>query len=118
MLDPWEEEARKSEVAPDLMEIVVSRLRDYPRLSAQSREETLRGLWNRLRADYPELAAPAGQSRGAEAAVVRSDEHQPSPAETSTGGHEIPKKPPSAAQPEPSSLRGEPDEAALEVEEG
>lgn len=118
MLDPWEEEARKSEVAPDLMEIVVSRLRDYPRLSAQSREETLRGLWNRLRADYPELAAPAGQSRGAEAAEVRPDEHQPSPAETSTGGHEIPKEPPSAARPEPSSLRGDPDEAAHVQAEG
>ncbi len=65
MLDPWGEEARESGVPSKLTDIVVARLRDYPRLSAKSREETLRGLWNRLRAEYPELASSPGKSEGA-----------------------------------------------------
>ena len=56
MLEPWKEEALSSDVSQELVDAVVSRLSDYPRLSAKSREDTLRGLWNRLRAEYPELA--------------------------------------------------------------
>ncbi len=70
MLDPWREEARESGVPPELTDIVVARLRDYPRLSAKSREETLRGLWNRLHAEYPELASSPGKSEGAGAEPV------------------------------------------------
>ena len=56
MLVPWTEEALSTGVTQELVDVVVSRLSDYPRLSAKSREDTLRGLWNRLRAEYPELA--------------------------------------------------------------
>ena len=56
MLVPWSEAALKSSVTQELVDVVMSRLSDYPRLSAKSREDTLRGLWNRLRAEYPELA--------------------------------------------------------------
>ena len=70
MLDPWGEEARESGVPSKLTDIVVARLRDYPRLSAKSREETLRGLWNRLHAEYPELASSPGKSEGAGAEPV------------------------------------------------
>ncbi|GMR11607.1 MAG: ATP-dependent DNA helicase RecG [Anaerolineae bacterium] len=76
MLDPWEEEARESGVPPELADVVVARLRDYPRLSAKSREETLRGLWNRLHAEYPELASSAGKSEGAGTKPVRQGRSQ------------------------------------------
>ena len=55
MLEPWRDEALESGVAPELIDVVTARLGDYPRLSAKSREETLHGLWNRVRAEYPEL---------------------------------------------------------------
>jgi len=55
MLEPWEAEARAAGLPPALVEAVVTRLRDYPRLSQPSREETLRGLGNRIRAEFPEL---------------------------------------------------------------
>ncbi len=59
MLEPWREEALESGVASELVDVVVARLGDYPRLSANSREETLHGLRNRLRAEYPELGPSA-----------------------------------------------------------
>jgi ATP-dependent DNA helicase RecG len=69
MLEPWKEEALESGVSPELIDVVVARLGDYARLSAKSREETLRGLWNRLRAEYPELAPAREESAEAAAAA-------------------------------------------------
>ena len=56
MLEPWAEEAKASNLADSSIELVVSRLRDYGRLSPNSRYESLQGLWNRLRKAHPELA--------------------------------------------------------------
>ncbi|MFQ5922184.1 MAG: ATP-dependent DNA helicase RecG [Anaerolineales bacterium] len=108
MLDPWEEEARETGVAPELIDIVVARLRDYPRLSAKSREETLRGLWNRLHAEYPELAASPRKSEGAGAEPVG---HGLSQAKPSAGEHDIPQEQASAAE---RASTGEPDSAQAE----
>ena len=49
MLDNWEAEARADELPESLIEAVVSRLRDYQRLSPESRGDALKGLWNRIR---------------------------------------------------------------------
>ncbi|MBN1266870.1 MAG: ATP-dependent DNA helicase RecG [Anaerolineales bacterium] len=54
MLGPWEKDASTSGINDELIEVVTSRLRDYPKLSALSREEVLQGVWNRIRASYPE----------------------------------------------------------------
>jgi ATP-dependent DNA helicase RecG len=54
MLEPWESEARATGLPEAIIQVVVTRLRDYPTLSPASREETLRGMWSRLRADFPE----------------------------------------------------------------
>lgn len=48
ILDHWENEAQADELPQDLMELIVERLRDYPRLSPSSRAETLQGLWKRI----------------------------------------------------------------------
>ncbi len=48
MLDPWEVEARADSLPEDLIEAVVSRLRDYHRLSEPSRQEALQGIWRRI----------------------------------------------------------------------
>ena len=51
MLDHWEAEARADDLNEDLIQAVCSRVRDYPRLSASSRVETLKGLWSRIQRD-------------------------------------------------------------------
>jgi ATP-dependent DNA helicase RecG len=48
MLAPWEAEARVDELSEDFIQVVVSRLRDYQRLSPKSRAEALQGLWRRI----------------------------------------------------------------------
>jgi ATP-dependent DNA helicase RecG len=55
MLDLWEKEAREKGIPTQISEVVVSRLRDYPKLSPQSRQEVLSGLWYRLCSEYPDL---------------------------------------------------------------
>jgi ATP-dependent DNA helicase RecG len=55
MLEPWKKEAQENQIPEQLIEVVLSRLRDYPKLSPQSRQEVLNGLWNRLCSEYPEL---------------------------------------------------------------
>ncbi|MFQ5944035.1 MAG: ATP-dependent DNA helicase RecG, partial [Anaerolineales bacterium] len=88
MLDPWKEEARNADVAPELISIVEARLRDYHRLSAKSREETLRGLWNRLRAEYSDLATTLEGTVASEAAAADNGGEvaaEDSPAEKGAG---------------------------------
>ena len=55
MLETWESEARNDGVAEEVIQAVTSRLRDYERLSPDSRKVTLFGIGNRLKREYPEL---------------------------------------------------------------
>lgn len=55
MLQTWEAEARNDGVAEAVIEAVTSRLRDYKRLSPESRKMTLFGIGNRIKREYPEL---------------------------------------------------------------
>jgi len=48
MLEPWAAEARVDQLPENIIQAVTIRLRDYHRLSADSRKETLHGLWNRI----------------------------------------------------------------------
>ena len=48
MLEPWIEEAANDGLNPELIDAVVARIRDYSRLSPDSRREALRGLWRRI----------------------------------------------------------------------
>jgi len=51
MLEPWEAEARQEGLPEDLISAVISRLRDYNRLSPASRQEALQGLWGRIQSE-------------------------------------------------------------------
>jgi ATP-dependent DNA helicase RecG len=51
MLEPWEAEARLDGLSDELISAVLSRLRDYHRLSPASRQEALQGLWHRIQAE-------------------------------------------------------------------
>lgn len=60
MAAAWEGEARTDGLAEDLIQAVLARLRDYGRLSPESRGDALKGLWNRLTKSIPtEGAAPS-----------------------------------------------------------
>jgi ATP-dependent DNA helicase RecG len=48
MLSRWENEARADNLPEDLIKVVVSRIQDYPRLSPNSRAETIEGVWKRI----------------------------------------------------------------------
>ena len=61
MLEPWEAEARGDALDEDLIQAVVSRIRDYPRLSVSSRREMLEGLWRRVQRQEGSPAINFGQ---------------------------------------------------------
>jgi ATP-dependent DNA helicase RecG len=54
MLDYWENDARNDGIREDVIQAVAGRLRDYSRLSPESRKETLYGIWNRVKKEYGE----------------------------------------------------------------
>jgi ATP-dependent DNA helicase RecG len=56
MLEPWQAEANEAEISKSIIQVVITRLRDYPKLTPQSRSEALGGLWNRLKSEFPELS--------------------------------------------------------------
>lgn len=49
LIGTWEAEARLDGVSEPLIQAVIARLRDYVRLSPNSRREALKGLWGRVR---------------------------------------------------------------------
>ncbi len=59
MLVHWENEARADGVAEELLQFVVNRIQDYPRLSPTSRAETLEGVWKRIqRSENLDISLP------------------------------------------------------------
>jgi ATP-dependent DNA helicase RecG len=54
MLDYWEGEARADNLSEEIIQAVLQRLQSYGSLSPESRAESLKGLWNRIGAEYPE----------------------------------------------------------------
>ncbi|TAK11479.1 MAG: ATP-dependent DNA helicase RecG [Anaerolineae bacterium] len=49
MAPAWEGEARADELPEALVQVILTRLRDYDRLSPNARSDALKGLWNRIR---------------------------------------------------------------------
>ena len=54
MLEPWQAEAQTDNLPPELVQAVLSRLRDYANLSPHSRAEIIEGLWRRLQRETSE----------------------------------------------------------------
>ncbi len=48
ILSSWEMDAREDELPEQIIQAVISRLRDYHRLSDESREVVLKGIWQRV----------------------------------------------------------------------
>jgi ATP-dependent DNA helicase RecG len=49
ILSSWELEAREDQLPEQIIQAVISRLRDYHRLSEESREVALKGIWKRVK---------------------------------------------------------------------
>ncbi len=75
MLEPWEAEARQSGLATPLIDMVLSRLRDYPKLSPASRKEVLQGIWNRLQNEFPDMKRGAENGEAAISATMEVVHH-------------------------------------------
>lgn len=58
MLESWEAEARQDGLPEELIAAVLSRLRDYNRLSPASRQEVLQGLWLRVQSEVDVAPIP------------------------------------------------------------
>ncbi len=58
MLESWEAEARQDGLPEELISAVLSRLRDYNRLSPTSRQEALQGLWRRIQSEVDAAPLP------------------------------------------------------------
>lgn len=108
MLEPWKSLASEHHLAPGLIEVVTSRLRDYGSLSENSRRETLQGLWIRLRREIPELTGDLVESEAPSAAAPPpSPSRQPAAPPTASGslpagpprssGAAVPSQPPISA---------------------
>ncbi len=93
MLEPWSAEARIDNLPENIIQAVTTRLRDYHRLSEDSRKETLHGLWNRIQRELGEEKPP---------------EVRPAPAETSPP--QAKPTPKEAVEQTPSELVAEPPE--------
>ncbi len=107
MLDRWGNEARADSLPEDLIQVIVSRLQDYARLSPTSRAEALEGLWKRIqrnqgiKAVLPPFELPEAPSR-AQPQPAQTTPRRPEPEsqeDTSTPHRQSPQ--PSAAQPGP-----------------
>ena len=103
ILSTWELEAREDQLPEPLIQAVVSRLRDYHRLSQESRKVALRGVWKRIKESSgtgdtppPQPIQPGPAGKPAERPVVEQK-----PEEVPSRKEAAPDKPvPSAAPPE------------------
>jgi ATP-dependent DNA helicase RecG len=79
ILDFWVSDARMEGVSEDLIQIIIARLHDYPRLTPQSRAEVLDGLWRRVQRETSGQLGPEAEGTPEPAPTI-------SPAESEEGG--------------------------------
>lgn len=84
MLDSWEAEARQDELPGELITAVRTRLRDYNRLSPDSRRDSLKGLWNRVRREIGRDITPESEKEPSAKPVPAADVAQTRPAQPET----------------------------------
>ncbi len=78
MLGPWQEQAHADKVPTELVEMVAARLRDYHRLSPNSRYEVLKGIWSRVQTEYPQDSIPDLPAFSAEDDELQKVQEEPS----------------------------------------
>jgi ATP-dependent DNA helicase RecG len=130
MLDTWEAEARQDELKEELIQAVRARLRDYGRLSPDSRRDALKGLWNRIRREVgkditpeiekktsPEANQPQQPERASESPPSKEEPAAEAKGEAEPAQQAKPEEAASPLEPERPAPRPKPDgpPAALEA---
>ncbi len=119
MLDPWEAEARKTDLPEKIIEVVITHLQDYSHLTPNSRQETLKDLWSSLGAELPNLSihdAPAlvkpnaltkeiAESKDRASSTLVAAEAQPISETTGIEAQKPPSQLPSTHLPQPETIR-------------
>jgi ATP-dependent DNA helicase RecG len=82
MLEPWRSDAEASSLDPDVIEVVMTRLRDYPGLSPSSRGDVLRGLWSRLAKEAGDLGPFPTAGKGKPSSEAEDSTGDVSPSDT------------------------------------
>jgi ATP-dependent DNA helicase RecG len=95
ILSAWEMEAREDQLSEQIIQAVISRLRDYHRLSEDSREVALKGIWQRVTREIGVEDETKKQSPKSEQPPTRPD---PEPAQPQTSE---PAPTPEPEKPEP-----------------
>jgi len=131
MLDPWEAEARKTDLPEKIIEVVLTHLQDYSHLTPNSRQETLKDLWSSLGAELPNLPihdAPAlvkpnaltkeiAESKDRASSSLVATEAQPISETTGIEAQRPPSQPPSTHLPQPETIRAPKGDQLAEPEE-
>jgi len=131
MLDPWEAEARKTDLPEKIIEVVLTHLQDYSHLTPNSRQETLKDLWSSLGAELPNLSihdAPAlvkpnaltkeiAESKDRASSTLVATEAQPISETTGIEAQRPPSQPPSTHLPQPETIRAPKSDQLAEPEE-
>ena len=118
ILSAWELEAREDQIPEQIIQAVISRLRDYHHLSEDSREDALKGIWQRVTREElgdgeglkPDTRVPTTQP----AVVHEQDQEAPPPALNTP----IPERAPDPVQlepPEPARIQ-EPPKPILDLD--
>ncbi len=105
MLEPWEAEARQDGLPEELISAVLTRLRDYNRLSPTSRQEALQGLWRRIQTEADAAQPP-------DVSPVQEQKHE-EVAETSA--EQIDTRAPATENLLPAIVEAEPSQPEIEV---
>ena len=102
MLEPWQAEAQTDNLPPEIVQAVISRLRDYANLSPRSRAETLEGLWRRIQRDTAEQLLPLPVSKPAAPVPEKAPPAQPAPKKSPPKRETAPlESPPQGSAPAP-----------------
>jgi ATP-dependent DNA helicase RecG len=77
IIDTWESDARADSLPEELIEAVKVRLRDYNRLSPNSRQESLQGLWQRIQRILEDEGQPEHRKEISESIEIPAEEPTP-----------------------------------------
>jgi ATP-dependent DNA helicase RecG len=78
MIDTWVNDARADNLPEELIQAVKVRLRDYNRLSPNSRQEALQGLWQRIQRVLGDEGQPEHRTNISESVEIPAEEPTPS----------------------------------------
>ena len=114
ILSAWEMEAREDQLSEQIIQAVISRLRDYHRLSEDSREVALKGIWQRVTREMGVEDETKKQPPKSEQPPTRTDPEQAQPQTSEPAPTPEPEKP--APVPQEPAPKKEPPKPVLDLD--